>query len=310
MKRRMITRRAWMAAATMAALAGLCRGETPAAGSFRFLTFNIFGAGYSGFKAEEREDRAIDVVRGIAPDIISWQEVNAGWWNSKLFKALAEEFTIVRGDEDEALVRAGADLSQRKANWVNHEPLMFRTARFAMLDHGLDFYHISLQFEKSLTWAVLEDKTSGKRLIAFATHFWWQHNGKESDAIRELNVRHILWRLADVRRKWGDLPVVGGGDLNCAADSMPLKTFRQNGFVNVREILAPELKTPTWHGHVFRDAQGKCRGLDGDPAKKHRTIDHIFFTNGRFTPLAYAVETRPEARDISDHYPVYADLAL
>ena len=58
-----------------AAAAAHSAAEVPR--TLRFMTFNIYGAGYGGFKAEEREDRAVAVVRGRSPDIVSWQEVNS-----------------------------------------------------------------------------------------------------------------------------------------------------------------------------------------------------------------------------------------
>jgi len=278
--------------------------ETP----IRFMTFNIFGSGYGGFLADEREDRAIAVVRRHAPDIISWQEVNEGWWMSKLFRSM-DEFETIRGDEDEALKRAGANLSKRRPNWVNHEPLMFRKSRFRLLDSGLDFYHVSLQFEKSLTWAVLEDKSDNRRLIAFATHFWWQQNGPESDAIRELNVRHILWRVEAIRAKWGDLPVVGGGDFNCEKGSLAMDTFALNGYADAGEV-APERSTvPSEHGALVRDSQGRCRGRIGQIGRKgHAMLDHVVFTASGFRALRHRVITDEDALDISDHSPVVADV--
>jgi len=303
--------------------AGLNRAAVPVSGylklawkagkgvrPIRFMTFNIYGAGYGGFTAAEREDRAIATVRKAAPDLISWQEVNGGWWQSRLFTSM-DEFATVRGDEDDALVRAGADLAQRKNNWVNHEPLMYRKSRFTLLDSGLDFYHVSIQFEKSLTWAVLEDKTDGRRLVAFATHYWWKANGTESDAIRELNTRHVLWRLGTIREKWGDLPVVGGGDLNCEAGHIALTTFERNGFASAGLVAPVRSTVPSEHGAIVRDAEGKCRGRIGKIGEKgHHMIDHVFFSKDRFSALKHDVVTDPDTLDISDHSPVVVDLQL
>jgi len=276
----------------------------------RFMTFNIYGSGYGGFEAVEREDRAIATVRKAAPDLISWQEVNAGWWKSKLFTTM-DEFATIRGDEDEALVRAGADLAQRKGNWVNHEPLMYRRSRFTLLDSGLDFYHLSLQYEKSLTWAVLEDKTDGRRLIAFATHYWWKANGEESDAIRELNTRHVLGRIATIRAKWGDLPVVGGGDLNCQTGHIALNTYEQNGYADAGCVAPVRSTVPSEHGVIVRDAEGKCRGRIGRIGEKgHAMLDHVFFSKDRFRALKHDVVTDRDTLDISDHSPVVVDLVL
>ena len=286
------------------ALVAMAAGAAP----IRFMSFNIYGAGYGGFMAEEREERAIAVVRRQAPDLISWQEVNGGWWNSRLFKEM-EEFGVVRGDEDEALVRAGAVLAERRPNWVNNEPLMYRLSRFKLLDSGLDFYHLILQKEKSLTWAVLEDRESGRRIIAFATHFWWKSNGEESDAIRELNTRHVLARIERIREKWGRLPVVGGGDLNCAKGAMALATFEQFGFADAGEVAPVRSKTPSWHGHIVRDENGRCKGRVGGQ-KGDAMLDHVLFSLDGFRALKHAVVTEEDAINISDHSPVVVDLEL
>lgn len=287
--------------------AGALFGEP--ADTFRFMTFNIYGSGYGGFEAVEREDRAVAVVRKYHPDLISWQEVNSGWWKSKLFTTM-DEYAIVRGDEDEALVRAGADLSKRKGNWLNHEPLMYRKDRFELLDHGLDFYHIMLQFEKSLTWAVLKDRTSGRRIIAMATHFWWK-SGLESDAIRELNARHILWRLDTIRQKWGDLPVVFGGDLNCTMTAAACRTLVQFGFDDAGETAPIRSSIPSEHGAIKRDENGNCYGTVGVVgAKGNAMIDHVFFSREHIKALRHDVVTDRDAINISDHSPVIADLQL
>ena len=281
-------------------------GEKP----IRFMTFNVYGSGYGGFEAAEREDRAVATVRKAAPDLVSWQEVNAGWWKSKLFTTM-DEFATIRGNEDEALVRAGADLAQRRDNWVNHEPLMYRKSRFALLDSGLDFYHLSLQYEKSLTWAVLEDKTDGRRLIAFATHYWWKSNGAESDAIRELNTRHVLGRIATIRAKWGDLPVVGGGDLNCQTGHIALDAYERNGYADAGCVAPVRSTVPSEHGAIVRDAEGKCRGRIGRIGEKgHAMLDHVFFSKDRFRALKHDVVTDRDTLDISDHSPVVVDLVL
>ena len=292
------------------ALTSAALSAAPVAQPLRFMSFNIYGAGYGGFSADEREGRAISVVQHQSPDVISWQEVNAGWWQSRLFSDTAE-YGIVRGDEDVALVRAGAKLSERRANWVNHEPLMYRKARLSLLDSGLDFYHVSLQVEKSLTWAVLEDKIDGRRFMAFATHFWWQSNGEESDAIRELNARHVLDRIASVRAKWGDLPVIGGGDLNCEAGSPALKAFAAAGYADAGEVAPVRSKIPSEHGKLVRDEQGRCRGRVGKAGEKgHRMLDHIVFDLRGAKALRHDVVIDEEAIHISDHSPVVVDFLL
>ena len=84
------------------------------AAPLRFMSFNIYGAGYGGFMAEEREERAIAVVRRQAPDLVSWQEVNGGWWDSRLFKAM-EAFSCGNGLHVHDLVDLVSEEGERAA---------------------------------------------------------------------------------------------------------------------------------------------------------------------------------------------------
>ncbi len=280
-----------------------------AAAPLRFLSFNIYGYGAKeGMPPESRSAGVEESIAKCKADVISLQEVAPAWWDgTPLFAHLAADFGIVRGDEEEALRRAGAPDGYRPANWVNHEPLLYRKSRLKLLDSGLDFFHLSLQAEKSVTWAVLEDRTDGRRFIAFATHFWWQGNGLESDAIRELNARHVLNRVADVRRKWGNLPVIGGGDLNCRPGSLAHEVFRLAGYRNAAD--APEHSTHrSHHGYPVRGKDGVFRGALRPAAEDvpGMSIDHILFTPGIRALRHHIWVGKPEI-DVSDHSPVTAD---
>ena len=210
-------------ALSVAALAHVVGSGVPGRGdrpdTLSFLSFNIWGD-YFGNPVNEREAGVESAILKDAPDVVSLQEVTQNWYRSPMFDNLDKAgYALVRGDETAALERA-AFSGCRTGKHINHEPLLYRTDRLKMLDSGMDFFHLSLQASKSFTWAVLEDKRTGRRFVAIAAHFWWQSNGKESDAIRELNARHILWTLSEIRRKWGaDLPAILGGDLNSAEKS-------------------------------------------------------------------------------------------
>ncbi len=284
-----------------------------AAAPLRFLSFNIYGYGAKeGMPPESRSAGVEEAIVKCKADVISLQEVAPAWWDgTPLFAHLAADFGIVRGDEEEALRRAGAPDGYRPANWVNHEPLLYRKSRLKLLDSGLDFFHLSLQAEKSVTWAVLEDRTDGRRFIAFATHFWWQGNGLESDAIRELNARHVLNRVADVRRKWGNLPVIGGGDLNCRPGSLAHEVFRLAGYCNAADAAPVRSPHRSHHGYPVRGKDGVFRGALRPAAEDvpGLSIDHIFFSPG-ITVLRHHIWVgRPEI-DVSDHSPVTADFAF
>ena len=226
------------------------------------------------------------------------------WWNGSLFKNLSADYGIVRGDEEASMRRAGAK-GPMKPRWINHEPLLYRKDRLALLDSGLDFFHVSMGAEKSVTWAVLEDKTDKRRFISFATHFWYKGNGAESDAIREYNALQIMWRLSELRHKWGDLPVIGGGDLNAKPGALAHGVFERNGFVNAAD--AADVRSPhcSHHGDPKRGADGKYHGKLRPPDydKPENSIDHVLYTKG-VHGLRHEIGTDQTALDATDHSPV------
>lgn len=289
------------------------RAEKPVdatADTLRFMTFNIWGD-YFGNPVAEREEGVLNAVLGQKPDLLSLQEVTPRWWKSKLFRGLEKDYGVIRGDEEAALVRAGADLAMRQPNWINHEPLAYRKDRLTLLESGLEFYHLTLQPEKSVTWGVFEDRTSGMRFIAFATHLWWQYNGLESHAIRELNVRKILDIVAALKVKWGEIPVIGGGDLNCKEEGMPaLVAFERAGYSDAGKCADTVSSVPSEHTNPKRGVDGLYHGKKGIVGGKGMAmLDRIFYSAG-IHALRHDVVCTQEALDVSDHSPVIVDFII
>ena len=281
------------------------------AGNLKFMTFNIWGD-YFGNPVDEREAGVEATILKARPDVVSLQEVTPNWYKSPMFASLEKAgYALVRGDEDAALKRA-AFTGKKTAKHINHEPLLYRTDRLRLLDSGTDFFHVSLQTSKSVTGAVFEDKVGKRRFVAFATHFWWQSNGKESDTIRELNARHILWLLANIRRKWNaELPAILGGDLNSRENSIAHAMLRRGGFVNAAS--SADVRSPhcSHHGDPKRGEDGKYHG-SLRPAKDDtpdRSIDHIYYTRG-IHALRHEIVTDQTALDVSDHSPVIVEFSL
>ena len=300
-----------VAIAIVAAL-GCCAALRPAsAGTLKFLSLNIWGD-YFGNPVGERQAAMEAAILKDSPDIVSLQEVTPNWWKSRMFKNLGKAgYGIVRGDEKAALRRA-AFTGKRERKHSNHEPLLYRKDRLDLLDSGTDFFHVTLQPSKSVTWAVFEDKASKKRFAAFAAHFWWKNNGIESDTIRELNARHILSLLADIRRKWGaDIPAILGGDLNSTEGSLAHKMLRNGGFKNAARTADVKSSHASHHGNPERGPDGKFHGALR-PAKTDKpefSIDHIFCTKG-IHAHRHEIGVYQEVLDITDHSPVLVEFSF
>lgn len=297
--------------ALFATAALLMADDVDAPVRLRFLTLNVWGD-YFGNPVADREARMGDAILRDAPDVVALQEVTPNWYASPMFARLGKAgYVLVRGDENAALRRA-ALRGRKSPRHINHEPLLYRKDRFSLLDSGTDFFHLALQSSKSVTWAVLEEKTGKRRFAAFATHFWWKRNGLESDTIRELNARHILGVLAGLRRKWGGgLPAILGGDLNSTEKSIAHAMLRSGGFRNAASHA--DIRSPhcSHHGDPVRGADGKYRGTLRPPEmdKPERSLDYIYYTKGVHA-LRHDIGVYQDVLDITDHSPVLVEFTL
>ena len=251
---------AGFAAAACVAPMMLAAGGAEAGKPLRMITFNIYSDWHvNDGGVKPREVGMERTIMRIRPDIAALQEVSGHWWASPMFGHLAATYGIVRGDMDEALRRAGPippakGGDEQPPERASNTPLLYRKDRLALLDSGLDVFHPSLGKSKSVTWAVLEDRLDGRRFISFSTHFWFKHKGKQDDALRVLNVQCILRRVDELRRKWGEIPVIGGGDLNCNPGSLALEAFRCAGYSNAMDAEAED----RFYGRILQLAE-ECR---------------------------------------------------
>ena len=276
----------------------------------RFIAFNIWGD-YFGNPPHERDMTQASVLSRYAPDIIALQEVTPNYWKSRLFTELDKKgYATIRTNERDAIRRAGGLGAE---GFVNHVPLLYRRDRLELVASGYDIFHLELTDNKGITWAVLEDKIDGRRLIAFSTHFWYQQNGAESDAIRELNARACVELFGKIKVLYGDLPVIGGGDFNVFRTfaSTAHDTFRRHGYVRADAVAAKRSECSSWHGNPVRDANGIYRGAR-KPKDDSRfySLDHVFVEAAKIDVREQRVILEQDALDVSDHSPVMVDFTL
>ena len=282
-------------------------GNAPCRETARMMTFNIWGD-YFGNPPNEREEGVADAIVSARPDIIALQEVTPNWWRSALFPKLDKAgYAVIKGNEAEAF-KAACACGIAPDRLRNHVPLLYREKRYRLVDCGFDVFHARLEYNKGLTWAVLEDRNTGGLVVAASTHFWWQANGRESDAIREQNAQMLIWRIRSIKWKYGNVPVVVGGDLNSKPGSWAYEILEKEGFVTAAEAADDASKISSHHGNPRRDGQGRYRGTlrekDNTPAT---SIDHVLVGTNRVHALRHAVVTEQGVLDVSDHSPVVVD---
>lgn len=262
--------------------------------SARFMGFNIWGD-YFDNPVGEREAGVLATIRRQNPDLLALQEITPGWWRSGLFPSLERDgYGIVKGD----------------SKVTNYVPLAYRKARYALVESGFEPFHLRLDKSKGVTWAVLRDRRTGQGLLAFCTHFWWKSNGKESDAIRELDARLVVARLNELKRRH-PYAAIGGGDLNACPGSWAYDLLTSEGYRTAAEVADEASSLSTHHGDPERDAQGVYRGTQRKTNNTPATsIDHVFVETNGVHALRHNVATDQQALDVSDHSPVVVDFTV
>lgn len=261
----------------------------------RFMAANIWGDYFGNPVGPQREGAFVDVFRRYAPDVIALQEVTPSWWRSRLFTDLGPEWGFVRGTDEE------------KAR--NYIPILYRKDRLTLLDEGFSLFHVELDRSKGMTWAVFEVKATGRRFIAFSTHFWWRST-PESNPIRVRNAEMVLAQIRKLQETW-KCPAIGGGDFNCRVGSDPMNHFAENGWVSAQEIAGSVSQEASHHGDPVRSEDGKYRGFPRRKGNvKANSIDHILVEPGKCRVATLRVVLDQDALDASDHSPIYADVAF
>ena len=102
--------------------------------------------------------------------------------------------------------------------------LFYKTDRFELIKNGnfglsetpdtIGVKGWDAACERIVTWAILKDKTSGKKLAAFNTHF--DHVGKVA---RRESAKLLLAKMHELAE---GLPVILTGDFNGTVDSEPI----------------------------------------------------------------------------------------
>lgn len=261
--------------------------------TMRIMTANIWGD-YFENPVQLREDAFIEAFAAYHPDVIGLQEMTQSWYDSRMFAQLQERYAIV-----------GAVLGEH----VNYVPLAYAKERFELLESGFQRYSDTPDRSKAITYAVLQEKESGKLVAVCNTHFWWK-SGKEHDLIRLENARELVQRMRGLQQQY-DCPVFAFGDLNCALSSGVFDIFEENLVIRLHGIAENASRVSSHHGNPALGADGRYHGKE--PVNPDAlSIDHILGLLGEHPceVTSYQVVLDQAVLDASDHSPVYADIAF
>ena len=253
----------------------------------RIMTSNLLVhyKSWGGTDARPRAKMFFETVNTYQPDVIGVQEVSDQWYdclmrNKGNYKML---YPISTG----ALIRMTA--------------LMYNANTLKLIDKGQMKYDEGNDARlRRAVWGIFESKETGKQFAVVSTHFDCIRENEEELMLSYMKtqIKQINEISDSIKEEYG-VPVFCIGDFNA---------------MNPGEGVDPIMDAPEIYEELCQTltdtrpvAQQKANGdaLDADAP----TWDHIFL-NGEAQIDRYAIVSPQVLSDMSDHYPVFADVKL
>lgn len=257
------------------------------------MTFNIRldHAGDSLNNWQYRKDVAAQAVRENNIDILGMQEVLVNQMND--LKERLPEYTAVGVARED-----GVDKGE-------FSPLFYKKDKFSEMESGTFWVSETPEIAGSkgwdasyirvATWAILEEKETGKQIFAINTHL-------DNDGLiaRKEGGNLIIKKAQELGK---GLPIILTGDFNDTPDSEAIRnitdTTHPNYLIDSKSIAVKKSGTD-WTFHDF----GRL------PENKRPLIDYIFISNQIKVQDYIVLPDMIDGTYLSDHKPVVAKLRI
>ncbi|MBQ7100951.1 MAG: endonuclease/exonuclease/phosphatase family protein [Clostridia bacterium] len=249
-------------------------------GCTRVMSFNVRCGEF-----EPRQRIVPQIIGEYLPDTLGVQECTYEWYQT-LCAALPEyEFVGVGRDS------GGTDPECGEISGV-----LFLKEKYSLLDSGTFWlsetpdvvsYGWDASCRRVCTWAVLEEKATGKRFTHVNTHL-----DHISEPARKYGIELVREKALSF-----DVPTVVTGDFNLFKGCDLYYSLVAEGLDDTQDTAKQ-----TMYGRTYHAYKG---GEEGEP------IDYIL-TNAKITQVSRYVIVRDmlDGQYTSDHYPIYADMII
>ncbi len=197
----------------------------------------------------------------------------------------------------------GRDDGQRKGEYT---PIFYLKSRFKVLEQSTFWLSETPEVPGKLgwdavcprivTWGKFKDRSTGKVLFVFNTHF--DHVGEKA---RSQSAELLLAKIEEMA---GSFPVVLTGDFNCTVDDAPysLLTRNREGRRSLTDAFKLSQTNPYGSTQTFN-------GFSNELRPDYR-IDFIFVCDISKVLRYGVISEKWNGRFVSDHYPVLAEMSL
>ncbi len=267
----------------LAGFDGIQRAEDA---DIRIMSANLLVSykSWGGEPVKPRAKQFVEFVTKTAPDVIGAQEV-CGDWHACL-KANLPQYKIVH--------------PQNNIVEKSLTTLLYNTETLRCIDSGRMAYSEGDGTKhRAVTWGVFETLADGQRFVATSTHLDLIREGKEEAefAVMRGQAEEFFTLLDDLRAKYG-CPVFCTGDYNAMENDSEKGVFAAAG---IYDIFAERLRDTKFLASM--QSAGSMEDWE------YPSWDHIFM-DGDAEILAFRVCSEPFLQDMSDHYPIFADISL
>lgn len=240
---------------------------------------------WGGTPVRPRAKQFVEVMRRFQPDVAALQEASFDW-----HACIAQNL-------------ANCEILHPQNNVVQKSltTLIYNTETLDLLNSGRQTYSVGDGTQhRAVTWGVFETKSDGKRFAVTSTHLNLvrdeETRGTEIDTMTQ-QVNELL-EIANRIQTQYDCPVFCAGDYNAMENDSTKGIYAGS---EIYTMLASKLTDAKFIADL--KAAGSAESFD-EP-----TWDHIFI-KGEAQVCAFRVLSEPCLQDMSDHFPVFADITL
>lgn len=253
----------------------------------RIMTSNLLVhyKSWGGSDARPRAKMFFETVNTYQPDVIGVQEVSGQWFNCLMRNK--GNYEMLYPVSTGALMRMTA--------------LMYNTETLNLIDKGQMKYDEGNDARlRRAVWGIFESKETGKQFAVISTHFDCIRENEEELMLSYMKtqVKQINEISDSIKEEYG-VPVFCIGDFNTMNPGEGVDPV-----MDAPEIYADLCQTLTDTRLVAPEKEnGDARDADAP------TWDHIFL-NGEAQINRYAIVSPQALSEMSDHYPIFADVKL
>ncbi len=244
----------------------------------RILSWNILSEELSPIAPDIREriDRIAGTVRALAPDAMGIQEISESGY--ALFAEKLPEYVFTN--------------PKTAAGEYSFTGVAYRRDRYLLTASGIENFDRGNARIRLMNWIHLEAVEGDRKFTLVSTH--WDRHARNRPADSDQMARYVLLLTA----RFGD-PVICTGDFNTRENAEIFQSFLSVSGQRDAKYLAPSVVNLCFTGHPV--------GSFVPESEEETSIDHITVADG-IRVLQYEQMINQTVVDVSDHFPVCADL--